>query len=529
MVESLRSSRWADLVQVVPGEAESYCAPAARQEAAAVLTNDSDLVLFEDLRSEGLVLLMHTLKMIGGPLPSDVRTIEGRCWQPKDVSERIAIPSLLSLAFERAKDPSASSQMVIQRSRMTSTASPDFATFTNQFKGADISRLTSSAMIRLTNVDNRLAEVICQLRELYNQSSISGATQQVIHSMLPMLFEDPTRVSAWSYGRDARWLAYSLLFQHFRHRADESQPLVAGSTSNYGVKEFTRKGQRIAPQDMQCDSLATRCRSMQEPLALMDQYQTTLTLRKSQESSSHDITSVSWILCALHLVLRRYSRQGNQTVTTRTILQFLGLADFEKASPQRSAKDYKPESWDLVHLAANVQGMLYSLRMLKQAYLLITEINHDECGLHIEHKSILGILPVDERDLLARMLKCLVRMPPIADMMLSLYETRELFRKASRLDSSKRLTLIAKEFELWGALGIKTPADRNAVKQSMKDEQEKDSGRPPATEESGAWLDGKRRKRKAGYTLSRNTEQKPVKSVAQPRSSNPFEVLNEAA
>ena len=64
VIEALRNSQdWAPLIQVVPGEADTYCAQDVRQNGGIVLTSDSDL-LVQDLGADGRVSFFWDVEYI---------------------------------------------------------------------------------------------------------------------------------------------------------------------------------------------------------------------------------------------------------------------------------------------------------------------------------------------------------------------------------------------------------------------------------------------------------------------------------
>jgi hypothetical protein len=161
-------------VLAVPGEADSYCTTMAKTTGAAVLSNDSDMVMY-DLGSEGSLVLFDTLDIIWDgdsndyqELQNGILTAQRLC--PVNIARRLGniIParkfSLLRLGFERARDPSASTGAI--RSRCITTHCTESAVAFEQF-GKCI--WTQKALeprddiaITLLQLDPRLSELYCQ-------------------------------------------------------------------------------------------------------------------------------------------------------------------------------------------------------------------------------------------------------------------------------------------------------------------------------------------------------------------------------
>lgn len=212
VIEHLKNTRWASAVSVVPGEAEAFCVPAAKACNAAILTNDSDLALFKDLASDGVVVLLHSTKL---NVTGNARALEAQCWRPREIVQRLELSCLLGLGFERSKDSTASFGIILQRakdSRSIAASDAEFTAFQTQFSGPSESPAELSSSKSLTNFDPRLAELVGQL---FNTSDATVSNNQTnLQVTLPILHEDSTRDSSWSYGRSMRHAAYCLLNLH---------------------------------------------------------------------------------------------------------------------------------------------------------------------------------------------------------------------------------------------------------------------------------------------------------------------------
>ena len=331
-------------VHVVPGEADSYCAAVAKGTGAAILSNDSDMTMY-DLGSEGSLVLLDSLELMSniGSDPDDMcqsETLIGQRLHPVNIARRLnlikptAKPSLLRYGFQRACDSSAPDGTI--RSRCTSPLSAEagkaFQQFCEAYEDSENVESMRDAAVNLFQLDPRLSELYCQ----YNCAGYLVKPSHSPHSYLPVMFEDPTRASSWKYGTDTRVVAYSLL---------KLSAEVASNTRYHDfVTEFQRRGARISGL----------------PLNLLNR----VTLKSSMDTIIEDLPKhfssgnalLQWRIFALEKVRKEKERIGKPTIPLVWATQFFG----------KSYNDYKL-SWDDIQTYANSQAVLYSLWLLKQA------------------------------------------------------------------------------------------------------------------------------------------------------------------
>ena len=147
-------------VSVVPEEADVGCARLSKALGAAILTNDSDLALY-DLGPEGCVLLLRTLTStdVNGSRTSkatDFRKSDTvgsnqrllvSCLRPAQIAQRLSLPSLLGLGFERSLDSCVSTSTILQSAKESSTDEEkrqDFDKFQKQFQNPGVCPTLSS-------------------------------------------------------------------------------------------------------------------------------------------------------------------------------------------------------------------------------------------------------------------------------------------------------------------------------------------------------------------------------------------------
>lgn len=409
VIEYLKTSKWSRSVSVVPGEAETFCASAAKETGAVVLSNDSDFTLLAEMQDGGVVGMLHSLSMSHSP-NGEPSTIHLRCWRPNQVKTRLDTDDLLRVAFERSRDATASFATILQRSQTSNhkdgPEAIDFARFTNQFRSPNESTATTKTSLGpdLRGLDPRIAELICQLTEVNDDSPVFRA--QDLWVTLPLLLEDPSKDASWSYGRDLRRLAYSLLFAtHGRSPSTGQSP---------SVTESIRKGQRITQDIVEViypTKLADAIRNCIADLAFSPG---STNPHNSNATMPHD-----YILWALRNVLKQRTATGKNIMPSVSIRTYLGLVDPPTSTNPANKKakpghpDYEAE-WRLLHLNANVQAALYSLRMLRQTCIFLKDDSR-----HMSYRN--------EFDNLLRLISF---MPPIHDLFLDVKGVRTLMRQA---------------------------------------------------------------------------------------------------
>ena len=399
-------------VDVVPEEADVGCARLSRALGAAILTNDSDLALY-DLGPEGCVLLLRTLTSteVNGSRTSkatDFRKSDTvgsnqrllvSCLRPAQIAQRLSLPSLLSLGFERSLDSSASTATVLQSAKESSTDKEkrqNFDGFQKQFQ-----ILGSPPLCRpFDGLDPRISEFITQ----------ANASSDSPHVYLPILHEDPSRDSSWSYGLVYRQLAYSIYY---------SSCYPSGSGP---VIEYVRKGSRIAPNSITLlddIGIAATIEGMLEDLMGLAER---LRIGPAGGRSSCDIVSVSdWYAVSLCIVLQHRLAAARTPPSHQDIDSIFGLDNEWKATPTST------HTWDDVHLLANAHAVLYSWRILSR--IIDWTIQNPGKGATDELKACLEDLG---------MLKtCLETMPMISDLFLDLRQLRAIEPAEGRKNASE--------------------------------------------------------------------------------------------
>ncbi|CAD0010158.1 unnamed protein product [Aureobasidium pullulans] len=245
VIEMLLESRYSSLVAVIPGEADAYCAEAARQHGGVIFTSDSDL-LVHDLGKSGKVILFRDLDTIH--LPSRGKCLKTQEYHPAGIAKRFELPNLVKLAFFMSQDHHKSLTENIRLAGKDTPMSAGFAEFAEEY--GSLPKLSKLAMVEtidkpnvskiLARLDPRISEIVHLVRVKENQEAPSDLQDSDnLNMYLPYLIDDPTRTSAWRSGVSIRAQAYSLL------------RLLNSSITQ--VTEFERKGTRVAGTTVELD------------------------------------------------------------------------------------------------------------------------------------------------------------------------------------------------------------------------------------------------------------------------------------
>ncbi|KAL4745077.1 hypothetical protein BDW72DRAFT_208512 [Aspergillus terricola var. indicus] len=234
---------WASITTMVSGEADAYCASAARCMDACILTNDSDLLLY-DLGKYGSVIFLDSVELRSDfeqPLSSQLKATMLR---PLLVARRLGIPNLLLLAFEISKArPETSLVELLRRTKMG------------------------------------IAEVEMSS---YQQFANMGYP----HVYLSVLNEDHTRKCAWAKGREYRRLAYSIM--------NLSRPI---HERHCFIAEFVRRGRRISEDKLRLLDEGSISAQLELLHARLESLQTSF--RKSSDNLDY---WAAFALCDVYLV-----------------------------------------------------------------------------------------------------------------------------------------------------------------------------------------------------------------------------------
>ncbi|KAI9929798.1 hypothetical protein MW887_001274 [Aspergillus wentii] len=348
---------WAGITIMVPGEADVECAYTAKLTGCAVLTNDSDLLLY-DLGTHGSVLFLNSVEMIQWDIlhPEKSRLNAVRLC-PTSLASRLGVANLQQFAYELKNHTRLGFSELIERSKntcQTFESRTDYCLFAEEYEyspSCHLMRNLSQPIFQ--HFDPRVSELFCQYE--FRDTHTLGMTPKMY---LPILNEDHSRRSAWGEGRLYRCLGYSVL--------NASRPTSERFAS---IDEYVRRGQRISADVIDLGNnewISAELEALHERL------------KSAQFAFNGEPTSSSyWRMFALCEV---YGRESRATIIPDAgqLSRFLRLG-------------YMGErlEWTDIHLFAQAQAVLYSLRILKQFLELSVPVE----GLVAEMISTLAGLP----------------------------------------------------------------------------------------------------------------------------------------
>lgn len=380
---------------MVPGEADVYCADLvnriSHKTECWLLSSDTDLLVF-DLGPNGSVLRFQDFSLAAFPRRTVLKGVE---YHPKRIADRLGLKLLAPLAFALIKDPHQKLNELVQTAKALDLSTPEYkawveeyaplhglsgpgqllfnqyrtnffifqgstaphALFTDQYEDSCLISVKQpqtresleDAKTYLTYLkDAQLRTMDPRVSEFVNQVCSAIVTQKCdtkIHQnenagehcsmFLPFLIDDPMRASAWRLSTELRHLGYCVL----------SLPMP----SLFSIEEWERRGQRIAP----CTIPRFK-------------YKKEETIAVCSELSAH-ISAFMVNSGDLHLSapLHFWKLYGAMYMCDK-----LAQNEERPASKSQIMRLYQGHQgqldWPHIHRVAQLQGIWYSLRMLRQ-------------------------------------------------------------------------------------------------------------------------------------------------------------------
>ncbi|KAL6718260.1 hypothetical protein ACLMJK_004348 [Lecanora helva] len=357
---------------IVPGEADGYCAEAAREKNSRtlVLSNDSDLMI-HDLGKNGAFGSLHQLKVGNLTEVNENAGAQSHCVaktkiiEPCHVAHRFGLESLLTLAYAIKTIPSQpwfpikeaveyAKKTKVSQTQMNSKLS-EYTTLPSTFA----SRYCNSMLLQNHRTsthfrDPRLLEFILQSHE---------ATRCIY---LPILYEDPTRKSAYIPSTMIRRFVYTCTL------------LLRGNPKNKEVLEYARRGQQILPTTLKALS---KSEMIIHASSLAGSFSTII----STFSTLNLHMTMLCRLVALKEVYKWHLDNDYPPPTRHAMATAL------------SGKVKGLISWDDLHLHAQVEAALYSLRMVKQTLGFLLPLMTETESQNMDQRMVTALQLVDGR------------------------------------------------------------------------------------------------------------------------------------
>ncbi|PMD25784.1 hypothetical protein NA56DRAFT_564178 [Hyaloscypha hepaticicola] len=347
----LHSSRYQEITEVVPGEADLYCAKYLNEYGGIVLTGDSDL-LVHDLGQNGAVSFFKEIEH--SPIHD---TLSSQLYQPATISQLLDLPKshgLHAFAFEILMDSHGTFRklLVDARSLKAVTANPsEFKLFLKEYKPLRAplnSKDSTKTLPILRSFDPRISEYVLQypyLAQIAGKEEIAEVSE-TFHVFLPFLLDCPVRTNAWEVSTVVRQLAYGLI-----------NLIVPETQQRLTVSEHRKQQDMSTGRELQLPILSQIPDACDAITSLYSQLQQSLPgLSGSQV----------WTAFALNQEIEYSHSQGKAQLSKLVVQQLADLGN--KFNMSKKKKGF---TWDIVQLFAQIQGSYYSLRILKQIISLV--------------------------------------------------------------------------------------------------------------------------------------------------------------
>ena len=375
VIEALKKSdNYSVFTKIVPGEADAFCALHARSHGGVILTSDSDL-LVHDLGQGGSVAFIGDMELRSGPK----QTVVAAEYLPAHICARLSIPpekGVPALAFELNSTPSLSFQKSVERCKagVASTASPkEYDEFMRQYLSPEIagSTLHNSLAVNslAVNLDPRISELVLKSVDftsrfppIANGDLDSEVGIENAPMYLPFLLDSPSRTSAWETSRSVRQLAYGLL------QVIIGRPI--GQVVEFRRLQTPSGGLRVEVPRL--SSLDSVCLDLIELMSRIRKLATQ--------------PEIQWVILSMYQDISTSATQGKRRPLSIQVFQVDAGGTLDMTS------------WEVIHFLAQVQGTLYSLRMLQQVVDLVSiYVDKVQPASFAELRSYLSqIPPLDE-------------------------------------------------------------------------------------------------------------------------------------
>lgn len=335
VIDALKSSpKYRQLVELVPGEADTFCAKLARSRRCCVLTSDSDLLVYLHDSDSSVAFFEDIDVTIPAAEPRAAvlqytTGIRGRL----GLAPGIGIPRI---AYELLLNPHASLEQLVRRTSQAPYPKDrkNYADFISRYRIENPNSSSSPTFPfhqGLQQLDPRVSEIV--LSAVSGRDGLAETSQEkTINMFLPFLLDNPQRSSAWEAALPIRRLAYSILLE------------LAALPNAPSIVEFRRlqvgsRGRGIAvPGEIEREAIASSLVRL---------------LESSRQVSAGRTQQLTY-----------FTTLSELQETGISVKPPLGLMQLQLAFSNPGS--LTPLSWDTIHLAAQVQACVYSLRMLRQ-------------------------------------------------------------------------------------------------------------------------------------------------------------------
>ncbi|KAJ3493522.1 hypothetical protein NLG97_g4678 [Lecanicillium saksenae] len=402
VIEALRrSKKYKSTIQVVPGEADGYCAKAAVEDGGIVITSDSDL-LVHDLGSGGVALLRNIYQ-------DDAGAVQAAVYFPREIFRTLGLSTAAEIcrfAYERSCSAHTTTPMLIQACSQPVKDEKGYEEFCIQYKEEERAQLpmfSSGGSLALQGLDPRWSELLLQI----SQPESPDGTVNIFRMFLPVLIDSSEKGTAWENSRYIRQLAYSLA----RHML----PGTSGSVHEYRrVQTIDQGGRQVIM--LPSPSIHSELRDIAD------------TLDRISRLLSGKRDTLYWLLAYIVLDIRGAAADARSLFVVDVLQQAKWPGENAETIP-----------WTLVHFVAHMQAAYYSLRMLAQLiHASVADARRVAGSSFSKLAQMLEDFPLLEASPDARSVSKLIRTAPVGKMDGILAHFVELPKPAAAINKSAR-------------------------------------------------------------------------------------------
>lgn len=324
VIETLLGSKYSGRTHMRPSEADSACAAeAVSKPNSIILTSDSDLLVHCE---DGRVMFFNELDLTHGSV------LKGRTYRSNEIAKDHKCDSFRAIAYHMAQDTQRTigqaAKLVNNDREQACIEAKDWFN-ANLAVGPKICALLADRYPQVSDAlsdkpDPRLSELLCE-RLLLPDKPDPSIDEPELRMYLPFLIDDPTRASAWRASSRLRAIAYTCLNL-------KKQP--------FKLFEVDRRAERIL----------TNTVSILEKPELVGQLEALQhSLDKGHEEANAVTVLRKWAV--VEVIGGQWLDSGSSQISLDEV-QELTIVDNPKLS------------WNAVHFKAQVEGLLYSLRMV---------------------------------------------------------------------------------------------------------------------------------------------------------------------
>ncbi|CCU77762.1 hypothetical protein BGHDH14_bgh05230 [Blumeria hordei DH14] len=354
------SKNYSNLIEVVPWEADFYCAQYAKENGVLVLSGDSDLLIY-DLGPQGAVAFFKDIKQ---SIPS--KELSAAIYKPTEIVERLGLDKshgLKPFAFELLMASTLKFSDIKKRAISLRALEIHPIKYRETFNEYNISFPKYDSKSKLSNskslaylqaLDPRISEYVLQFptfAKVAKQPCINNFTEKHVYRIfLPFLLDSPARTSGWEIASVTRQLAYGLV-----NLALPAEERIAS------VVEHRRQHAKFGGRELGLPTtleISTACSEICSNFS------------KFRDKFKHFCNRQVWIVMTI-LQEIEWSQLNNKL--PMTLLAAKHVAKFFSTSMRERAYH-----WDLIHFLAQIDASFYSYRILQQISRTIIAQGHQD-------------------------------------------------------------------------------------------------------------------------------------------------------